>query len=284
MRAGLTVLMTLLLSLVSAAAGAASAWEDFATPSGHEPTPVGSYSNGCLLGGSELPAEGSGYQVIRLSRMRNFGHPKLVDYLADLGERVERAGLGIMLVGDVAMPRGGPFSRGHRSHQTGLDADIWFRLDLPLLPREKREDLDAHIMIDRKSLTIGRNWTPKHAELIKLAAQDPRVSRIFVHPVIKKALCEQAGDDRSWLRTIRPWYKHDAHFHVRLHCPDSAAQCQPQAPPPPGDGCGPELTSWIEDLRHPKPAPPQPPKARPPLPVTCQALLENTTRPAIGMN
>jgi penicillin-insensitive murein endopeptidase len=30
-----------------------------------------------------------------------------------------------LLVGDIAPPRGGPVG-GHASHQTGLDADIWY--------------------------------------------------------------------------------------------------------------------------------------------------------------
>ena len=276
------VMITLLMCITAVAAGA-SPWETFDAPSEHMPASVGSYTNGCLLGGSELPPEGIGYQVIRLSRKRNFGHPQLIDYLADLGDRVERAKLGIMLVGDVAMPRGGPFAKGHRSHQTGLDADIWLRLDLPRLSRAERNDLDAVVMVDHKTLTIGRDWTPQHVELLKLAASDPRVARIFVHPVIKQALCEQAGEDRDWLRTVRPWYRHDAHFHVRLRCPDSATACEPQNPPPPGDGCGAEVANWIEDLRHPKPAAPRPPRASPPLPVTCQALLNQTPQPRIGM-
>lgn len=257
--------------------GAESAWAQFSGPSEHDPRAVGTYTNGCLLGGSEVPAEGTGYQVVRLSRKRNFGHPLLVAYLSDLGSRVAQAKLGTMLVADVAMPRGGPFTRGHRSHQTGLDADIWLRLDVPELPRDQRNgdaDVQAVSVVNETSFTVSpQYWTPAHGHLLRLAASDDRVARIFVHPVIKKALCEKDWADRSWLRRIRPWHGHTAHFHVRLQCPAGDAACLPQAPPPEGDGCGEELTSWLPpNYRKPAPSPPREP---PVLPGPCQALLDS---------
>ncbi|MEM6944334.1 MAG: penicillin-insensitive murein endopeptidase, partial [Pseudomonadota bacterium] len=45
---------------------------------------------------------------------------------------------------------------------------------------------------------------------------------------------------------VRPWWGHDSHFHVRLSCPAGALGCTEQAPPPEGDGCGRELSSWFE--------------------------------------
>ncbi|MDI5349402.1 penicillin-insensitive murein endopeptidase, partial [Salmonella enterica subsp. enterica serovar Kentucky] len=41
------------------------------------------------------------------------------------------------------------------------------------------------------------------ASLIKLAAQDNDVTRIFVNPAIKQQLCLDAGSDRDWLRKVR---------------------------------------------------------------------------------
>ena len=43
-------------------------------------------------------------------------------------------------------------------------------------------------------------WTPAHVALIKAAAEDPQVQRIFVNAAIKKALCRDAGNDRAWLQ------------------------------------------------------------------------------------
>ena len=85
-------------------------------------------------------------------------------------------------------------------------------------------------------------WTPLHTKLIKRAASYPEVDRIFVHPAIKKVLCEQAGNDRRWLAKVRPWWNHYYHFHVRVKCPPGASDCEAQKPLNSGDGCGQELT------------------------------------------
>ena len=80
-------------------------------------------------------------------------------------------------------------------------------------------------------------WTQDHLNVIKAAAQDRQVQRIFVNAAIKKALCRDATGDRSWLHTVRPYWGHDYHFHVRLVCPPGQPACREQDPVPPGDGC-----------------------------------------------
>src|ERR1044071_3967237 len=40
---------------------------------------IGSYARGCLAGAVALPINGPGWQVMRLSRNRNWGHPRLLD-------------------------------------------------------------------------------------------------------------------------------------------------------------------------------------------------------------
>jgi murein endopeptidase len=42
---------------------------------------IGYYSHGCLQGGIELPKTGPTWQVMRVSRNRNWGHPELVQFL-----------------------------------------------------------------------------------------------------------------------------------------------------------------------------------------------------------
>src|SRR5437762_6581587 len=39
---------------------------------------IGFYSKGCLAGAVALPINGPTWQVMRLSRNRNWGHPKLI--------------------------------------------------------------------------------------------------------------------------------------------------------------------------------------------------------------
>ncbi|WP_219920047.1 penicillin-insensitive murein endopeptidase [Pseudomonas sp. Q2-TVG4-2] len=203
-----------------------------------EPRIIGEHGAACLVGAVQLPPEGVGYQAVDLQRNRHYGHPDLVDYIEGLGRRLEEASIGPMLVGDMAQPRGGPMSYGHVSHQSGLDVDIWFRLDLPTLERSEREGIEQPILVDEATGELdSTRWTSQQAELIRMAAQDPRVARIFVDGAVKRDLCEREWDDRSWLQRIRPWPFHDEHLHVRLRCPVGSTECVDQPAPPPGEGC-----------------------------------------------
>ncbi|OOY99653.1 penicillin-insensitive murein endopeptidase [Solemya velum gill symbiont] len=273
--------LSLLAILFSGAVCAApNSWEKFQSPLERTPEPIGSYANGCLIGAEALSAKGKGYQVVRLNRKRNYGHPNLVDFLEDLGKKVKKENLGLMLVADMAMPRGGPFTKGHTSHQTGLDVDIWLPLNYKNVDNLKG-NLQSVSMVDKKAFVVNKRvWTDKQAQMIKLAADDKRVARIFVHPAIKKALCEKKWSSRKWLCKIRPWWKHDSHFHVRLKCPAGAVECKPQSPPPAGDGCGADLAAWYPENQPDKPAVKKPRPKRI-LPATCQALLKEAAISAL---
>jgi penicillin-insensitive murein endopeptidase len=139
---------------------------------------------------------------------------------------------------------------GHSSHQIGLDVDIWLT-PMPdrILTPEERENIMAVSMLKDPFTVDPDKWTPLHTKLIKRAASYPEVDRIFVHPAIKKVLCEQAGDDRAWLAKVRPWWNHYYHFHVRVTCPPGASDCEPQKPLSGDDGCGEGLTNWYAMLK-----------------------------------
>jgi penicillin-insensitive murein endopeptidase len=252
-------------------------------PSKDKPHVYGFYAHGCLAGAEELPIDGPTWQVMRLSRNRNWGHPSLVKFLERLSAKAAKKGWPGLLVGDMAQPRGGPMITGHASHQIGLDADIWLS-PMPdrTLTREEREEMSATMVVADSRLDVDpKVWTPGHFEVIKAAAQDPEVERVFVNAAIKKALCREAGDDRAWLSKVRPWWGHDYHFHVRLSCPPDSPDCKPQPPPGHEDGCGAELKSWFKDsIIHPKPPDPNKPAAPPAhgmtmaaLPKECKAVL-----------
>lgn len=249
-------------------------WDDWAMVPGPLPgsaQSIGRHGAACLVGAEQLPPEGVGYQAVDLSRRRHFGHPQLVDYVQDLGRRVAEAGLGPMLVGDMAQPRGGPMPWGHVSHQSGLDVDIWFRLDLPPLAREAREGLTQPILVGASG-ELDARWTENSARLVHLAAQDPRVARIFVDAAIKRDLCARTWEERSWLRRVRPWPAHDEHLHVRLRCPADSPACIDQPEPPPGEGCD-----------HLVPTPRTLVERRPnrQLPAACRAVLEGGAVPGL---
>jgi penicillin-insensitive murein endopeptidase len=212
-------------------------WATFRTPTLHPPRAIGGYSAGCIDGAIALPLTGDGFRVAKPERHRVFGHPLLVGMIRDLGHKLIELHLPALAVGDLGQPRGGPAPTGHASHQTGLDVDLWF------LPPLKGE---AQSMVDRAKMQPSEKFTAAVMRELTLAAMDVRVERIFVNPVLKRAVCERATGDRSWLHKLRPWWGHDDHFHVRLACPPDSPACTPQAPLPPGDGCS-ELAWWFDE-------------------------------------
>lgn len=215
-----------------------------------EPRAIGDYSGGCLAGARALPLDGEGFQVMHPSRHRHFGHPALVDFVRELGRGVAAKQLGVLLIGDLSQPRGGRALGGHASHQSGLDVDIWYwhpeRAERAPLSTGERESLKSRSVLDAKSQGVKAAWQQKVAGALQLTANDARVERVFVHPLIKRELCQRPAAERAWLRKIRPWYGHDDHFHVRLGCPADSGGCLPQAPVPAGDGCD-ELDYWLSD-------------------------------------
>ena len=247
-------------------------------PAPLSPAAVGSYARGCLAGGQALAADGPAWQAMRPSRNRNYGHPRLVSFIETLSIKAQAEGWPGLLVGDMAQSRGGPMNGGHRSHQIGLDADIWLT-PMPdrVLSIKEREQMGAVNMVAKDRLSVRANrWTDAHAGVIKTAAQHPEVARIFVNAAIKKELCRTAGTDRKWLRKVRSWWGHDHHFHVRLSCPAGSGGCKNQSPPPAGDGCDASLDWWFTDeALHPKPSgKPRKKLTLADLPQTCQKVLE----------
>ena len=242
----------------------------------------GSYANGCAAGLVQLPETGPTWQAMRLSRNRNWGHPETVDFVQDLSRAAVRQGWAGLYVGDMSQPRGGPMLTGHRSHQIGLDADIWMNPAQDMtLNRTQRENISAISMRRSNGAFVNSSWTRGHHEVLKAAASDKRVARIFVFPGAKVQMCKDATGDRSWLRKIRPWWGHHYHFHVRLACPKGARGCVDQAAPPAGDGCA-DAQQWVNNILNPPPPDPNAPAAKPrrelrlaDLPTQCVGVLQS---------
>ena len=233
----------------------------------------------------ELAETGPTWQAMRLSRNRNWGHPDMIAFIERLS-RVAAAQPGWqgLYVGDISQPRGGPMLSGHASHQMGLDADIWMLPATRLnLTRQEREDISSISVRTEDQRNINSNWTPAHLEIMRAAASDPAVARIFVAAAVKQEMCRSATGDRTWLNKIRPWWGHNYHFHVRLNCPADAPDCQEQDPIPAGDGCDASLAWWTSDeALNPPPPPPGTPAPAPrrqltlaDLPQQCAAVLRD---------
>lgn len=277
-RAAVPAVLLACLTGASASGDESNAWSRAAGPTAGSAEAIGGYAHGCLAGARRLPFNGPGYEVIKPSRRRYFGHPDTIAFVERLGRRAAAARLPDFYVGDMAQARGGPLPYGHASHQIGMDVDIWFTLaGGPLLRLAAREEVALPSMLRANWKAVDpKRFTARQVTLLRLAATDPVVDRIFVNPVIKATLCRSMPPDRrAWLEKLRPWFGHDDHFHVRLRCPAGSPECETQAPIPPGDGCDATLASWVRD-QHPPPAHPSPPPPRklPRLPTACRAVLD----------
>ena len=247
------------------------------TKSGGNAQSIGTYNAGCISGAVSVPVNGTGYQMMRLSRNRSYGHPDLKKFIERLGQTAARQHLGELLIGDLGQPRGGPTLSGHHSHQTGLDVDIWFLLSKQAanhtLAFYERETWSAPSVLAAQSDAIDyTQWSLANEKVLEAAARMPEVDRIFVNPSVKRELCIH-NTSHEWLRKIRPWWKHDDHFHVRLKCPKNNRYCQGQEPLPQGNGCDSGLYWWFTaEAKHP--ITPQTPPKPPELPALCDAVLK----------
>jgi penicillin-insensitive murein endopeptidase len=246
-----------------------------------KPQTFGFYSKGCFTGGVGIATDGPTWQAMRLSRNRRWGHPAMIKLIERLSREATADGWPGLMIGDISQPRGGPMLTGHASHQVGLDADIWLTpMPNRRLSATERENTSAVSMIKKGGLTVDEKlWTPAHLKLLRRAASYSQVERIFVHPGIKKKLCETATGDRSWLKKIRPFWGHDYHFHIRITCQPGSTGCKGQEPPPADEGCGKSLAWWFTDEPWRPATGPEKPKARDvmtmaSLPKQCRAVLD----------
>lgn len=246
------------LTAITAQSGTAHAQTAAKEVFGNTPLPAltkpqvhGFYSKGCIGGAVAMPTDGPNWQAMRLERNRRWGHPDLIELVQRLSRDAAQDGWPGLLVGDISQPRGGPMLTGHASHQVGLDADIWLtKMPNRKLTQAERRDTSAISVLKKGELTVDPSiWTPQHGNLLSRAASYNTVERLFVHPGIKKAMCETYGDqpaNNAWMIKIRPYYGHHYHFHIRMKCPASSPNCRKQSPvPASGNGCDASLDWWF---------------------------------------
>jgi penicillin-insensitive murein endopeptidase len=244
-------------------------------PAPLEARAIGYYTGGCLSGAVAMPINGETWQVMRLSRNRNWGHPNLVKFLERFAKKAPKVGWRGLLVGDMAQPRGGPMLTGHWSHQVGLDADLWLTPmpDRVLTPQEREEMMATNVVAEDWNDVNPEIWSPAHIALLKAAAKDKEVERVLVNPAIKKALCRDVKEDRGWLSKVRPVFGHNYHFHVRIRCPEDSAACRAQPAVPAEDGCGKDLDWWFSHTARNTPTGQREPIKMAALPAACRQVL-----------
>ncbi len=245
----MTRVAVLALVVTHPAFAAENPWTRIKAPAEGRPESIGSPSAGCVRGATALTKDsGKGYVLVRPSRGRNFGHPRLVTLIEEIAKERTGRKQAPLLIGDLGLPRGGPTMSAHSSHQTGLDADIWYHQHRQWIGRRQvtirdRERLYAPGMVDKKRLAVTRAFGNDQRELLRSFAISPEVDRILVHFAIKRELCRRMPHE-PWIRKIRPWFGHDHHFHVRLICSPSDPLCRKGDPIPEGNGCDNTLDWW----------------------------------------
>lgn len=254
-------------------------WEILTAPKEGPVHIYGGYAKGCIAGAQELPIDGPGYAVINLEQKRNFGYPSLVKYLKDLALTLNVRKSPTMLIEDMSGPRGGPVSRGHQSHQNGLDVDISYSMPATVLTlgqRAKRQEI-SFVSPQQQLLPT---WTINQTRLVFYAANSPEVNRVFVAPAVKKFFCEKFPAV-TWQHKLRPIGHHEDHLHVRLECPADQADCIKQPLSSADTGCGASLENKIRSETKPALADGQPaePKMRipgfqrfPSIPAICMEV------------
>jgi penicillin-insensitive murein endopeptidase len=176
---------------------------------------------------------------------RFFGTSQMVQLIDRASRRVAAKYPGAKLsVGELSSAQGGDIG-GHRSHESGRDADIGFyvkgtdgrpfayQANIAFTAAGRGTGPYADLRFDD-----ARNW-----ELVARLVSDPdaRVQYIFVARVIKNRLLRQAVRRKASAQTIERaeavlleparGNPHRSHFHVRIYCaPSDRPMCRDVAP------------------------------------------------------
>lgn len=253
-------------------------------PAALKPAAHGFYTKGCIAGAVAMPIDGPYWQAMRLSRNRRWGHPDLIKMIETLSYKAREDGWNGLLVGDISQPRGGPMLTGHRSHQMGLDADIWLTPmpDKRMTYKERENTSAVSVLKSGTNYVDQSRWTRAKTMMLYHAATAPGIERVLVHPGIKKHLCETVSGDKRWLSKIRPTWGHHYHFHLRMGCPKGSEGCRTQAPTPKSNGCNDGSLDWWFNVEFAPKKKTKKPAAKPKprreltvsdLPKACQAVL-----------
>lgn len=200
---------------------------------------VGFYSSGSLESAENFPDSGNGFLKLFLPRDRGWATRSLINTITHAaasvlsqypnGERLQ--------IGDASSYLGGYVS-GHASHQNGLDVDLrYYAVDQREVDPNYTGGFSEYFVKNGEvtsNFDLARNWA-----LVKSMVGSGIVSRMFVDPAIKAALCVFRGTAEATeaLRRLRPYTNHANHIHVRIRCPANSTSCVAQSELPSGDGC-----------------------------------------------
>jgi murein endopeptidase len=159
---------------------------------------------GRLTGGTQLPIEGPHWVTwnpntdsVPNAPHRLYGHERVVRKLMAVLEayRAQNPGAPRVVVGDISFRDGGPMDQ-HRSHQNGLDVDVYYpRLDGGLRPPRTPDQVDRRLTQDL---------------LDRFVAAGAQI--VFVG---YRTGLRGPGD------VVEPYPSHEDHMHVRFRKPRS---------------------------------------------------------------
>ena len=177
------------------------------------------------------------------SEVRSYGHPALILMLTRSSKELGKAAPGsVMLVGDISAKNGGPLS-GHRSHQSGRDADVGFYvLDAdgkPVTPEKflvfggdgKAADGSGYTFDDRRNWLLVQSWVrDSRAGLSHIFISRPLRQRLLGYAAAQPAFKKYVTEVAALLKQPEDAEPHDDHFHVRVSCPkDQSEICREQS-------------------------------------------------------
>ncbi|MEZ4225521.1 MAG: penicillin-insensitive murein endopeptidase [Polyangiaceae bacterium] len=174
--------------------------------------------------------------IKRGSEDKVYGHPALVLMLYRSAKEIARSASGsVLLVGDLSRAEGGSLA-GHRSHQSGRDADVAFYasdkngksvvLDtfVSFGGDGKAKDGSGLVFDDERNWLLVQSWVrDRRAGLSHVFVATPLRARLLkfgaAHAKYKKYVTEAA----ALLKQPEQSSDHSDHFHVRISCPKRLA-------------------------------------------------------------
>ncbi|MGE5085521.1 MAG: penicillin-insensitive murein endopeptidase [Bacillota bacterium] len=206
---------------------------------------IGAVNKGRLENGTSLldiDAKNIGFEVAHPERKSFYATTELAYLIEKMGAFTRKVAPNhILYLSDIAKKNGGKYG-SHKSHQNGLDIDIAFYF-------KANKSSANFVKALRNGKPIGDWMMEPQWQLFKYVTSSNFVDRIFVHPGLKKALCDNAikngeinestrsGVAYETLRRLRPEKSHDNHFHLRIKCSESQIRCRQMAEPAQGTGC-----------------------------------------------
>ena len=86
----------------------------------------------------------------------------------------------------------------HKSHQIGLDVDIWLKPKAyTFLSISERETVPPISMSKSGGALVNHNWTETHHKVLREISKDERVARIFIFPGAKVKMCREEKGDKN---------------------------------------------------------------------------------------